>query len=181
MGVKPSHASSPSSPAWPSLPKPCSSSSGPHLLSCSLSLTWSREMVSWAKALLGALWGGSRVRVGASSSRVPSQRGPKPAPGWELTHRGALLGVAGGGRADGEWWWASSCPSRMSDQGLPCGDSQFPNAFAQDRPGTPFCDILPRLPWRQKGKAMGAWAGGKGAHWPSFLGSLMGSEQEARA
>ena len=146
-----------------------------------LALTWSREMVSWAKALLRALWGGPRVRVGAGSSRVPSQRGPKPAPVWELAHRGALLGVAGGGRADGEWWWASSCPSRMSDQGLPCGDSQFPNAFAQDRPGTPFCDILPKLPWRQKGKAMGAWAGGKSAHWPSFLGSLRGSEQEARA
>lgn len=161
MGVEPSHAPSPSSPARPSLTEPCSSSSGPHLLSCTLSLTWSREMVSWAKALLGALWGGPGARVGAGSSCVPSQGGPKPAPGWELAHRGALLAVAGGGRADGAWWWASSCLPWMSDQGLPRGDSRFPNAFAQDRPGTPFCDILPGPPWRQKGKAMGPGLVGK--------------------
>lgn len=64
----------------------------PHLLSCTFSLTWSR-----VKALLRALSGGPRARVGAGSLCVPSQGGPKPAPGWELAHRGALLGWLMGG------------------------------------------------------------------------------------
>lgn len=101
MGVEPSHAPSPSSPAQPSLTKPCSSSSGPHLLSCTLSLTWSREMVSWAKALLGALWGGPGARVGAGSWCVPSQGGPSLPQGGDWPTAGlSVRWLVGGERVE---------------------------------------------------------------------------------
>lgn len=104
MGVEPSSASCPSSARASSLSLAPPLLLWPHLLVHFLPDMVQGESPAWTGEVLGPGGGGQPMCP-------KSGGGPSLPQGWELAHRGSP-GWLVGGEPDGEWWWASCCPSR---------------------------------------------------------------------